>query len=85
MADSDVRTVILAELESHGYPPFAADPDLDLISHGVNSAALVQILSALEDRFDIDFEMDRLFTGPVTVARLEAEAARIAGLPRQAG
>ncbi|MDO1486851.1 Phosphopantetheine attachment site [Rhodococcus rhodochrous] len=82
MTGSDVRAAIFAELESHGCPPLEeAEPDLDLISRGVNSATLIQVLSALEDRFDIDFEMEPLFSGPMTVTRLEAEIMRITRIP----
>ncbi|GGV01079.1 hypothetical protein GCM10010495_10120 [Kitasatospora herbaricolor] len=67
-----VRAVILDELESHGHRPAGQDPDLDLIGAGVNSVTLVQILSALEDAFDVDLDISALFARPVTVARLEA-------------
>jgi acyl carrier protein len=66
-----VRAAIFGELESRGY--VVSEHDVDLISAGVNSAALIQILSALEDVFEIDLDTERLFTGPVTVARLESE------------
>ncbi|MEU2658970.1 acyl carrier protein [Streptomyces sp. NPDC007325] len=74
----DVRAAVLAELDAHGYPPLAG-PGADLVGHGVNSAALIQILSALEDRFDVDLDLESLFAAPVTVSRLEAEIVRGAG------
>ncbi|MFD3534771.1 acyl carrier protein [Streptomyces sp. NPDC058664] len=85
MPGSDVRAAVLAELEAHGHPLPAADPDADLIGHGVNSAALIQILSALEDRFDVDLDLEALFDAPVTVSRLEAELVRAAGASGHTG
>jgi acyl carrier protein len=79
-AGSGVRAAILTELRAHGCPGAADAPDLDLISLGVNSAVLIQVLSALEDAYDVDLETERLFAGPVTVARLEAEITRAAAL-----
>ncbi|MHC0429720.1 acyl carrier protein [Streptomyces sp. O3] len=81
---SDIRTAVLAELAAHGCPPLA-DPGADLIGHGVNSAALIQILSALEDRFDVDLDLEALFAAPVTVSRLETEITRVAGAPGPTG
>ncbi|MFE0642943.1 phosphopantetheine-binding protein [Streptomyces sp. NPDC058877] len=78
MTGSDVRAAVLAELDAHGCPPLAG-PGTDLIGHGVNSAALIQILSALEDRFDVDLDLEALFAAPVTVSRLEAEVVRATG------
>ncbi|WP_282692725.1 acyl carrier protein [Streptomyces sp. CC208A] len=85
MSESDARAAVLAELGAHGYPLLAADPDADLIGHGVNSAALIQILSALEDRFDVDLELEALFAGPVTVSGLAAELVRATGASGHAG
>ncbi|MFF4033738.1 acyl carrier protein [Streptomyces sviceus] len=85
MTASEVRAVIHEELAAHGFPSLTDRPELDLISAGVNSAALIQILSALEDRFDLDLEMEPLFAEPLTVARLEAEITRIARLTDPSG
>ncbi|MFJ4932432.1 acyl carrier protein [Streptomyces pseudovenezuelae] len=85
MTAFEVRAVIQEELAAHGFPSLTDRPELDLISAGVNSAALIQILSALEDRFDLDLEMEPLFAEPVTVARLEAEITRIARLTGPSG
>jgi acyl carrier protein len=78
MTGSEIRAAIHEELAAQGLPPLTDRPELDLISAGVNSAALIQVLSRLEDRFDIDLETESLFARPVTVARLEAEIARTA-------
>jgi acyl carrier protein len=75
-----VRAAIVEELRSRGYAAPEPEDEMDLISGGVNSAALIQILSALEDAFDIELEPERLFSAPVTIARLEAEIIRIAGV-----
>jgi len=80
MTGSRVRAAIFKELESRGYTVSESEHDLDLISAGVNSAALIQILSALEDVYEIDLDTERMFSGPVTVARLAAEITRIAAL-----
>ncbi|MFF1718365.1 acyl carrier protein [Streptomyces sviceus] len=85
MTAAEVRAVIHEELAAYGLPSLTDRPELDLISAGVNSAALIQILSALEDRFDLDLEMEPLFAEPVTVARLEAEITRIARLTGPSG
>ncbi|MFF5897124.1 acyl carrier protein [Streptomyces argenteolus] len=75
---SEVRGAIHEELAAHGCSAPADRPDLDLIGLGVNSATLIQILSALEDRFDVDLDMEQLFAEPLTVARLEAGITRAA-------
>ena len=80
MTDDRVRAAIVTELASRGYDFSDAADDLDLIGAGVNSAALIQTLSALEDVFEIDLDAERLFSGPVTVARLIAEITRSAAL-----
>lgn len=74
----EVRGAIHEELTAHGCSAPADRPDLDLIGLGVNSAVLIQILSALEDRFDIDLDTEQLFAEPLTVARLEAGITRAA-------
>jgi len=78
MTSSGVRAAILRELESSGHLLAETEHDLDLVSAGVNSASLIRILSALEELFDIDLDVERLFAGPVTVTRLEAEIIRAA-------
>ena len=45
----------------------------DLIGAGLNSVAVVRLLSVLEEEFDVEFAVARLFREPVTVARLAAE------------
>ncbi len=78
MTDLAVRAAILEELASRGCALSDGEHDLDLISAGVNSATLIDILSALEDRFDVDLASERLFAEPVTVPRIEAELLRLA-------
>ncbi|MFF9818652.1 acyl carrier protein [Streptomyces sp. NPDC014006] len=80
MTSTEVRAAIVQELEARGYAVPESEQDADLIGLGVNSAVLIQILSALEDVFDLDIDLERLFLGPMTVARLEAEITRAAGL-----
>ncbi|MEV8436029.1 phosphopantetheine-binding protein [Actinosynnema sp. NPDC051121] len=72
----DVRDAIVAELGARGFALSAAEHELDLISAGVNSAALIQVLSALEEVFDVDLDTERLFEARVTVTRLESEITR---------
>ncbi|MER5264027.1 thioesterase domain-containing protein [Actinosynnema sp. NPDC002837] len=48
---------------------------------GVNSATLIQALSALEEVFDVDLDTERLFSARVTVTRLEAEITRALASP----
>ena len=76
MTRTDVPVAVREEFTSRGHPLSPAQDDVDLISLGVNSVTLIQVLSALEDVFGIDFDMERLFSAPVTVARLETEIAR---------
>lgn len=73
MKESDVRPGLLEELEVRGFQIAAEDFVTDLIAIGVNSINLIQLISALEDRFDIEFELSDLFANPVTVERLEKE------------
>lgn len=77
MTDAMVRTAIVEELEARGYAVPESGQELDLVCLGVNSAALIQILSALEDTFDIDLDVEQLFSEPVTVARLAAQIATL--------
>lgn len=72
----NVREAIFGELGSRGFT--VSEQDVDLIGAGLNSAALIQIVSALEDAFDIDLDVEALFSAPVTVARLETEITRAA-------
>ncbi|MCZ0988268.1 acyl carrier protein [Streptomyces diastatochromogenes] len=76
MTRTDVPVAVREEFVSRGHPLSPSQDDVDLISLGVNSVTLIQVLSALEDVFGIDFDMERLFSAPVTVARLETEIAR---------
>lgn len=71
------RAAILDRLAAHGHPLSAAQRESALVSLGVNSVTLVQVLSALEDEFDLDFDTESLFAGPVSVALLEAELVRL--------
>jgi acyl carrier protein len=76
MTTTDVRAAVHAQLARHGHPVTGAEHDADLIGLGVSSVTLIQVLSALEDAYGIDFDMERLFSAPVTAARLEAEITR---------
>ncbi|MFD5797545.1 acyl carrier protein [Streptomyces diastatochromogenes] len=76
MTRTDVPVAVREEFASRGHPLSPSQDAVDLISLGVNSVTLIQVLSALEDVFGIDFDMERLFSAPVTVARLETEIAR---------
>lgn len=79
MAESEAFTAVLRALRAHGCLLSVSEYDLDLVSAGVNSAALIQILSALEDEFEVEFEVESLFGGPVTATRLEAEITHALG------
>lgn len=70
MSGTDLHDVILAELRPHGHMLSADELGEDLIGRGVNSAVLIQVLSALEDRFDVALETEVLFAGSVTVERI---------------
>lgn len=76
MTSSGVRAAILRELESNGHTLAKTEHDLDLISAGINSASLIRVLSTLEDLFDVDLDVERLFSEPITVSRLEIEIIR---------
>jgi acyl carrier protein len=77
---AQARAAILDRLAAHGHPLSAAQRESALVGLGVNSVTLVQVLSRLEDEFDLDFDTERLFAaGPVSVALLEAELVRLAG------
>lgn len=75
---TDIPTTIRGELIARGYAITDAEHDVHLVSLGVNSPALVQLLSALEDAFDIELNTERLFAAAVTVARLAEEIQRCA-------
>lgn len=78
---AQARAAILDRLAAHGHPLSAAQRESALVGLGVNSVTLVQVLSSLEDEFDLDFDTERLFAaGPVSVALLEAELVRLAGI-----
>lgn len=71
-ADARARAAVTEELARLGFDVPEAAYGQDLIGLGVNSVALVQVLSALEDRYDADLDMDGLFAAPLTVERLAA-------------
>lgn len=72
------RAAILDRLAAHGHPLSASQCESALVGLGVNSVTLVQVLSFLEDEFDLDFDTERLFAaGQVSVALLEAELVRL--------
>lgn len=73
------RAAILKQLAAHGHPLAADSRESALIGLGVNSVTLVQILAALEDEFDVDFDTEQLFAGPISVAVLEAELVHLTG------
>lgn len=73
MSDTTVISAIVDELNMRGYQLEVEQHQTDLISLGLNSVNLVRVLSALEERFDIEFDASGFFTTPVTVNRLEIE------------
>ncbi|GHE38009.1 hypothetical protein GCM10018785_04510 [Streptomyces longispororuber] len=80
MNGTTVCAVIVDELDRQGYRLGPEEYGEDLVGAGVNSVSLVRLLSCLEDRFDIEFEVARLFREPVTVTRLtEVIIARAPG------
>ncbi|WP_225098606.1 acyl carrier protein [Streptomyces sp. CoH27] len=76
MTAPDVPAAVREEFAVRGHALSPAQDHADLIGLGVNSVTLIQVLSALEDAFGIEFDMERLFSAPVSVARLETEIAR---------
>lgn len=75
------RAAILSQLAAHGHPlADAAERESALIGLGVNSVTLVQVLACLEDEFDVDFDTEQLFAGPISVAVLEAELVQLTHL-----
>jgi acyl carrier protein len=77
----DARDAIVRELGARGFTLSGDEHEVDLISAGVNSATLIQALSALEEVFDVDLDTERLFSARVTVTRLEAEITRALASP----
>lgn len=74
-ADARACAAVTEELLRLGFDVPEAAYGQDLIGLGVNSVALVQVLSALEDRYDADIDMDGLFAAPLTVERMAARFA----------
>lgn len=74
---SQARDAVLARLASHGHPLSPAESELALVGLGVNSVTLVQVIASLEDEFDLDFDTERLFSTPVTIAALVSELLRL--------
>ncbi|MET7987506.1 MULTISPECIES: acyl carrier protein [unclassified Streptomyces] len=73
MNESTVLSTIAGQLRVQGYDIGPDEYDADLIGAGLNSVNMIRLLSRLEDEFDVDFPVARLFTEPVSVARLAAE------------
>ncbi|MFE4975173.1 acyl carrier protein [Kitasatospora sp. NPDC056651] len=73
---TDVPGAVREEFASRGHRLSPEQDDADLIGLGVNSVTLIQVLSALEDAFGIDLDLELLFSEPVTAARLAAEIER---------
>jgi Phosphopantetheine attachment site len=76
---TQARDAVLARLAAHGHPLSPADGELALAGLGVNSVTLVQVIASLEDEFDLDFDTERLFSSPVTIAALISELTRLDG------
>lgn len=76
MTISDVRSAVVDELAARGFALPESAYDDNLIGQGMNSATLVQVLSALEDRFDVDLATEELFAEPITVIRIERALER---------
>lgn len=77
MTPSDVQVRVRHAIEVRGIPlSDLVDGRRSLVAAGVNSATLIQLLSALEDEFDVDLDVERLFSAPVTLPELEAEIVR---------
>ncbi len=75
------RAAILEQFAALGHPLSGSQLESALVSLGVNSVTLVQVLSGLEDEFDLDFDTELLFSGPdpVSAALLESELVRLSG------
>ena len=76
MTPSDVQVRVRHAIEVRGIPVSNLVDGRSLVAAGVNSATLIQLLSALEDEFDVDLDVERLFSAPVTLPELEAEIVR---------
>ena len=76
MSRPAVTDAVTEQLRACGHPASTVDRDLPLVRAGVNSATVIQVLSTLEDVFDVDLDLDRLFAEPLTPARIEAEIIR---------
>lgn len=76
MTPSDVQVRVRHAIEVRGIPVSDLVDGRSLVAAGVNSATLIQLLSALEDEFDVDLDVERLFSAPVTLPELEAEIVR---------
>ena len=76
MTPSDVQVRVRHAIEVRGIPLSDLVDGRSLVAAGVNSATLIQLLSALEDEFDVDLDVERLFSAPVTLPELEAEIVR---------
>ncbi|MEU4417927.1 acyl carrier protein [Nocardia salmonicida] len=70
MNEVDITQVIADELGARGYQIGPGEFASDLIGAGVNSVNLVRVLTALEERYNIEFEAAGFFREPVTVVRL---------------
>ncbi|MGN5376721.1 hypothetical protein BIV25_36275 [Streptomyces sp. MUSC 14] len=64
---------IVDQLRQQGCGIGPDEYEADLIGAGLNSVTMVRLLSVLEEEFDVEFAVARLFREPVTVARLAAE------------
>lgn len=76
MTPSDVQVRVRHAIEVRGIPLSDLVDGRSLVAAGVNSATLIQLLSALEDEFDVDLDVERLFSAPVTLPVLEVEIVR---------
>lgn len=72
MNEADIKHSIAEELGARGYRIGPNEFEADLIAAGINSVNLVRVLTALEERYDIEFETAGFFQEPVTVTRLAA-------------
>ncbi|MGW1915399.1 acyl carrier protein [Streptomyces sp. NPDC002076] len=73
MNEPTVISGIVDQLQQQGYGIGPDEYEADLIGAGLNSVNMVRLLSVLEEEFDVEFAVARLFREPVTVARLAAE------------
>ncbi|MER7228783.1 acyl carrier protein [Streptomyces rubradiris] len=73
MSEPEVIDAIVEQLRRQGYGIGPDEYEADLIGAGVGSLVMVRLLSVLEEEFDVEFAVARIFGEPVTVARLAAE------------